>query len=163
MPPGRGTISLTQVGRDLQRHPKIDREFWQHKENESVRWTDPLVAQRWWSKWSDGEGEPFWLNDFTQETVTEEPLNANWSVTLRTSESCDDDGSILGVIRHPVANGCYPLDGGGQIDLGSGSDPDSFRYKGSFTYVESLMVFSRVTVQKMRHSCVKRTSLKANT
>lgn len=128
-----GTLSLTQVGRDRMRHPTTRRDFWQHTKNESVRWTDPLAARRWWSRRSDGEGEPFWLNGFTRETVTEEPLNANWSVTLRNSGSCDDDGSILGGISHPIANGCYPLYGGGQFDLGTGSDPDSFRYKRSFT------------------------------
>ncbi|ROW08957.1 hypothetical protein VMCG_02847 [Cytospora schulzeri] len=118
---------------DLMRHPRNNRVMWQHNENGTVRWTDPLIPHRWWSQWTDGEGQPFWLNDFTQETATEEPLNANWSITLRNSYGCNDDAAIIGVINHPIVNGCYPLDGHGMFNFGSPDDEDSFRYKGSFT------------------------------
>ncbi|KAK7749824.1 hypothetical protein SLS53_000405 [Cytospora paraplurivora] len=114
--------------------PETGREFWQNANNESLRWTDPLNPHRWWSRWTDGDGDPFWLDDFTQETLTEEPLNANWSITLRSSDDClDEDEHVIGLINHPIANGCYSLDAGGEIDLGSGTDSRSFRYTGSFT------------------------------
>ncbi|KUI62857.1 hypothetical protein VP1G_09987 [Cytospora mali] len=118
---------------DLMRNNKTGRVYWQSNKNESTRWTDPLIPHRWWSTWIGEDGKPYWMDDFTHQTSTEEPLNANWSITLRNSHDCNDEKSIIGQIRHPIANGCYPLDAHGQFDLGSGLDKNSFRYKGSFT------------------------------